>query len=74
MPRCVHGFKLHGLADFDDVACNQAAKHARYGVTGLGMRQHLGAGGIDHRLVAAGVVMVFMRIQYLRDLPACFFG
>ena len=41
---------------------------------GVDVRQQFSAGRGDHRLVAAGMVLVFVGVDDLRDLPALLFG
>ena len=62
------------LADLDHVAGLDAAIHAGDARAGAVVRDHLGAGGSDHGRIAAGVVVVLVRVENLRDLPALRLG
>ena len=70
----VEAFQLHRLADLDDIA----SLHAPVDTGDLAARavvgDQLGAGGRHAGRVAAGVVMVFMGIEQLGDLPAAHLG
>src|SRR4030095_13844581 len=72
--RRVHAFELDGLADLDHVAGLHAAIHAGDARAGTVVRDHLGAGRRDDGRVAAGVVVVLVRVEDLRDLPALGLG
>ena len=52
----------------------QTSIDAGNGILGIAMGKEFGAGGSDHRLVAAGVIAVLVSIEYLRNIPAIFFG
>ena len=68
----VQGLQFHGLAHSDHSAGGQ--RRVQAGDLGLGVGQQTGAGGGDHRGVAADMVPVFMGVQHLGDLPAPFLG
>jgi hypothetical protein len=72
--RRVQALKLHRLADLDHVTRLDAAIHARDLAAGLVVRDQLGARGLDHRRVAAGVVVMLVRVEDLRDAPAVLLG
>ena len=61
-------------ADLDHVAGLHAAIDIRDLAAGFVVRDHLGAGGLHHRGVAAGVVVVLVRVEDLRDAPAVLLG
>lgn len=66
----VQAFQFDVPADLDHVPGLHAAVHAFDLARGLVVRDHLGAGGRHHGRVAAGVVVVLVRVEDLRDLPA----
>ena len=70
----VHAFELDGLADLDHVAGLDAAIHAGNARAGTVMRDHLGPGRGDDGRIAAGMVVVLVRVENLRDLPALRLG
>ena len=70
MARCIQAFKFYRFADFDDVASLHATRHARNLAAGLVVRDDLSTGGRCHRCIAAGMVMVFVGIENLGNLPA----
>ena len=69
-PGRVHAFELDRLADLDHVARLHAAIDAGDARAGAVVRDDLRAGRGDHRRVAAGVVVVLVGVEDLRDLPA----
>ena len=66
----VEAFELDRLADLDDVAGLEAARHAGDLVLGVGVGQHLGAGRRDHLGIAADMVAVLVGVEDLGDGPA----
>ena len=72
--RRVETLELHRLADLDHVAGLHAAIDTRNLAAGLVVRDQLGAGGLHHRGVAAGMVVVLVRVEDLRDAPAVLLG
>jgi hypothetical protein len=68
--RRIHAFKLHALAHLDHVARLHAAVHTADEPGRVVVRNHLRAGGGNHRCIPANVVVVFVRVEDLRDLPA----
>ena len=63
MPGGIERFELDGLADLDDVPGAKRAIDARNALTGILVRQQLGAGRCDHGAIAAGMIAVLVRIQ-----------
>ncbi len=74
VPGGIERFELDGLADLDDVPGAKPAIDTRNALTGILVRQQLGAGRSDHGAVAAGMIAVLVRIQNLSDLPAVLLG
>src|SRR5437763_256036 len=72
--RRVEAFELDTLADFDDIAGLETSVDALDLVLGAGMRQQFGMGRADDLVVAAGMVAMMMRVEYLGDVPALGFG
>jgi hypothetical protein len=72
--RCIHALELDSLAHLDHVACLKAPVHSRDPGACPVVSKHLGPGGCHHRLIAACMVLVLVRIQDLRDLPALGLG
>ena len=68
--RRVHAFELDGPADLDQVAGLDAAVHPGNARAGFVVRNHLRTRGGHHGGVAAGVVMMLVGVEDLRDLPA----
>ena len=66
----VQRLELDSLADLDDIPGTEPARHARDLVLRVLVREDLGAGLRNHRIVPAGVVAMLVRVQDLRDGPA----
>ena len=68
--RRVQNLELHGLAHLDDVAGAEPTRHSRDLVLRVLVRQDPGAGLLDHRVIAARVVAMLVRVEDLGDVPA----
>src|SRR5690606_23486674 len=66
----VEAFELHAAGDAAHVGVAYAARHRGNAGAGILVRDHGRAGGLDHALVAAGMVAMLVGIEDLRDRPA----
>src|SRR5579864_5129897 len=70
MARRVQALELDAAPDTDEVALRESPVHAADAVRGAGVRQDLRAGCGLEALVSAGVILVLVCVDDLRDLPA----
>src|SRR5579864_5952537 len=70
MARRVQALELDAAPDTDEVALRESPIHAADAARGAGVRQDLRAGCGLEALVSAGVILVLVCVDDLRDLPA----
>lgn len=74
MARRVQRLKLDCLAHFDDIARAQASSDVSDLVSGILVRQNRRTGFPDHSRVPARMIVMFVRVQDLGDIPSFFLG
>ena len=74
MARRVQRLKLDRLTHFDDVARAQASSNVSDLVSGILVRQNRRTGFPDHSRVPARMIVMFVRVQDLGDIPSFFLG
>src|SRR5216684_7255289 len=70
----VERLELDRLAHFDDITCAQASGHVVDLVSGILVRQNRRTGFFDHSRVPARMIVMFVRVEDLGDIPSFFLG
>ncbi len=68
--RRIQRLQLYRATNLDDVTRLQPDIYARDRVACVLVGEQLGAGSLDHRLIAADVIVVLVSIDYLSNGPA----
>jgi len=71
---CVQRLELDCLAYFDDIARAQASGHAGDLVPGIFVGQNRRTGFLDHGRVPTRMIVMFVRVQDLGDIPSFVLG
>jgi hypothetical protein len=70
----VQRLELDRLAHFDDITCAQASGHVGDLVSRILVRQNRRASSLDHSRVPTRMIVMFVRVQDLGDIPTFFLG